>query len=206
MCFRIRGAHMRFIFQTLIICAVSFTGFVANTKTTEGNRILNQAILANDVGAVKQTLQLKVDVNAPSEQGVYAIHAAAQPNVKEEILALLLSAGADPNVRDFNGQSALHISVKGKSLNKIKFLVSGGAQINERNRTGYPALLIAVLRFDPSAAMVRTLLDLGADQNIVHLNHTPLQFAQAMLNYFKTHSPENALAISEAEKIVAMLL
>ncbi len=174
--------------------------------TTEGNRILNQAILLNDTSAVEQTLQLRVDINAPAFNGIYAVHAAATPGVKDKILEIVLAKGANPNVHDYRGRTPLHIVSKTGSATKVKMLFNHGADLDLRDYNGYTPLMIAVLRFDPNPPLVKMLLDSGADKNIINLGRfTALDFATGMRDYFKKHSSENAEPYKDLDKIIAML-
>ncbi len=219
----------------VLLIIILLTSLTAQAATTEGNRVLNQAILSNDTSAVKQTLQLQVDINAPSFNGLYAIHAAATPAVKDEILSILLENGANPNISNKYGQTALHIAVLANSTNKVKLLLNANAQtdgalnlavsqrefdpvemtqiilsskntdVNGRDRKGYTSLILAVLRFNPSLETVDLLLAAGADKELIHLNYKALDFAQGILNFYKKRSDSSLEVISEVQKIVERL-
>ncbi len=97
------------------------------TASLEGQRILIQAIIANDVSTVKQTLHHRFDINEKSGQGHYVIHMATRKEVKDEILELILKAGARPDVKNREGQTPLHLAVLGDSPKKVLLLLKANA-------------------------------------------------------------------------------
>ena len=79
------------------------------------------------------------------------------------IVALLLEKGANPNVADAEGKSALRHALH-EHPEVAKALLEGGADANERDGDGNRLLMNAVIGGD--AATVRLLLDGGADPSI----------------------------------------
>lgn len=77
-------------------------------------------------------------------------------------LNYLLSKGANANLKDGRGETALLIAARLGRAELIDVLVvKGGANVNLANASGETPLIVAVQRRDQ--AMVHTLLDLGAD-------------------------------------------
>lgn len=76
-------------------------------------------------------------------------------------LNYLLSKGADANLRDDKGESAILLAARLGRREMIDTLVKGGGNVNLANASGETPLIVAVQRRD--GAMVRDLLDLGAD-------------------------------------------
>ena len=76
-------------------------------------------------------------------------------------LTYLLQKGANPDLRNGKGETALLIAASLGRGDLIDLLIKGGANPNLGNSSGETALIRAVQRRDLS--MVRALLDLGAD-------------------------------------------
>ncbi len=57
---------------------------------------------------------------------------------------ILLMAGADPNIRDEDGNTPLHLAAKYGHLGIVKDLVRYGADINAENLSGYTPLALAI--------------------------------------------------------------
>ena len=76
-------------------------------------------------------------------------------------LNYLLQKGANPDLRNFRGETGLLLAATLGRADLIDILIKNGANPNLGNSSGETALIRAVQRRDQS--MVRTLLDLGAD-------------------------------------------
>ena len=77
-----------------------------------------------------------------------------------ESVRLLLAKGADPNLRNEAGATALMWAVN--DLEKTRLLLAHGADVNAHSNDGRTPLLIAAGQFD-STAVVKLLLDRGAN-------------------------------------------
>lgn len=76
-------------------------------------------------------------------------------------LRFLLQKGADPNLRDKDGNTPLMLAVSGGFGDMVSPLVAARVNVNQGNDSGETPLIRAVQRRDP--AMVRELLAAGAD-------------------------------------------
>jgi len=97
-----------------------------------------------------------------------------------DIAKLLLDAGANPNARSYNDNTALINAVScGLPTDRAKalqLLVKAGANVNQANHDGLTALAYAILKKDVAAATL--LLDAGADPNLAdNAGLTPLHRA-----------------------------
>lgn len=75
----------------------------------------------------------------------------------------LLQGGADPNIRDSHGYTALHWAARHRQLRMVQRLIAHGADVNARTKSGLTVLMMAVP--GGSAAVVKLLMGHGADVN-----------------------------------------
>jgi ankyrin repeat protein len=80
-----------------------------------------------------------------------------------ESVSLLLEKGADPNVRNDSGATALMWATD--DAEKTRLLLERGAEVNAKSENGRTPLLIAADRFG-SAPVVKLLLEKGADPSV----------------------------------------
>jgi ankyrin repeat protein len=124
-----------------------------------------KAVRDRDGGKVQEML----DRNAATlintrdfSSGERAIHIVTRERDRNW-LAFMLGKGADPNAKDGQGQTALHIAASIGFLDGAQLLMLRKAQIDPTNNAGETPLILAVQRRD--MAMVRFLLTEGADPN-----------------------------------------
>ena len=86
-----------------------------------------------------------VDVNALDASGRTPLMLAADNEsfVPDEVMELLLSKGAQIDLQDPQGNTALILSVKAGSLSGVEFLLSKSASVNLKNNEGQTALKLA---------------------------------------------------------------
>jgi ankyrin repeat protein len=100
----------------------------------------------------------------------------AVKSVKKDALRALLKQGADVNVAEADGATALHWASYRDDLESADLLIRAGARVNAVNDLGATPLWTASL--NGSAAMVRRLLEAGANPNLALLRgETPLMVA-----------------------------
>ena len=91
-----------------------------------------------------------------------AIADAAEQHDKASIRALL-QTGADVNLAQVDGTTALHWAAYNDDAETAALLVKAGANVNAKNRYGVPPLAEACT--NGNAAIVKLLLEAGADPN-----------------------------------------
>ncbi len=74
------------------------------------NSQLTDAAKQNDLDGVIQALKQKADPDIRDSSGLAAIHYACQ-HQNQQILRLLLQAGADPNLQTSDGHSPLELTL-----------------------------------------------------------------------------------------------
>ena len=121
-------------------------------------------------------------------------------NGSTAIIELLLSSGANPNIKNINGHSSqkaaefkgnkdklalfakfkgigsIHNAAEHGVLDKIRSLIEQGTDVNSLNENGFAALQIAT--WSEQLEAVKLLIELGADVNLATKNNiTPLHYA-----------------------------
>ena len=99
-----------------------------------------------------------------------------------EKIALFLEAGADPNTRNRNGDTPLHIVARGGARADVvaDALLAAAADVNARNHEGWTPLHNAARARGGDTTLLRLLLQAGADVDArTQLGETPLHLATA---------------------------
>ena len=123
-------------------------------------------------------LLLKANAN-PNQENAFALMIAAEQGYPD-IVQQLLEYGADPNIRDNNGRTAIHYTgimmlngteipqpsekIMSHKLEILQLLIVRGINVNIKDRNGITALMIASIGGFTEA--VKLLLQAGADPNI----------------------------------------
>ncbi len=100
------------------------------------------------------------DLNAPRVHGLTPLMRAALAG-RPALVAELLARGADPQVRNDDGNNALWLACVADSGDAVRRLVAAGIDIDNRNLVGATVLMYCASAGKP--AMLRLLLALGAD-------------------------------------------
>ena len=139
-------------------------GADAKIAKTDGTTSLQVAVNGH---CSKETLQALiqhgVDVNAVNNNGQTALLSACYTS-QDASVKLLLTNGADPNVRDAKGCTSLHAAVHGRCTHEIIQEITRKSFVNATNIDNQTALLLACSfrQYDS----VKTLLEAEFDPNI----------------------------------------
>ena len=131
--------------------------------TYAGNSLLVYAAGEKDPRLLQMLLAAGADVNAPSQDGYYALGRAAALG-RADYVRMLLAAGADVNTTDVNGDTALLNAAWSKNPESLQLLLAAGVQVNIVNKKGETALMRAA--FVGNAPHVAALLAAGADKTL----------------------------------------
>ena len=149
----------------------SYLGFtivhlLAEASPTLENLRVIEAVLATDGGRA----QINTKAEAPRKKGLTALMLASN-QLNLPAMAALLKNGADPNLQDEYGQSALHhvgkrfsASIEGKSKQAVELLIEANINVHLKNKKGQTAAQMMTAR-----APLGSLMEL--------LAHAPLDVA-----------------------------
>jgi len=127
------------------------------------------------------------DINDPGDMGwPMLVYACRGDNGEhpDEVLRLL-ALGADIDVRNYKGKTALHYAAKAGFFTVINLLIEKGATVDALDKNGETALFEAIRSTikdgEKQRAAIEVLLAKGADPNLKNRKGlTPLQVAQRM--------------------------
>lgn len=125
-------------------------------KSRRAEAMLIKAICKGEVGNAKRLIDAGADVEVLNERGWPALYLAAFHG-HGDIVAALLRAGANPNTREPEGQTALIAATR---ATVTRLLLEAGVDANAADDKGLTALDCAITAAD--AEQVRLLLSHGA--------------------------------------------
>jgi ankyrin repeat protein len=153
----------RFTFITALFLAVGFVGCFP-AKPIKDRADLVVAIGNGDLPKVKRLVEKGCDFNSPDTTGFHLTPLMWAISCRQrEVLAYLLQKGANPNAKNSDGETALHVAIYGRDRNAdvVALLISHGADVNAKDRRGCSVLTCA--KADPPAPqLVDILLKAGA--------------------------------------------
>ncbi len=135
--------------------------YAQSNLSPEGLMPLHLAIVNGSLDAIRALLSggVEVDVRLPSGQTplMYALTVSALERART--VTILLEHGADPNLQNNAGNTALHQAARWNRLSSISTLIEYGASLDLQNNAGKTVLDVAV-----SPQVVELLRGLDAGQ------------------------------------------
>ncbi|CAH1786443.1 unnamed protein product [Owenia fusiformis] len=129
------------------------------SRMINGSTLLHTAAYFGQVPAVKDLLQLRLDVNLSDYKGATPLHRAR--NV--DIMRILLDAGALTNADDTEGNTALHVKCYGETgepseVQAVELLIACGASLILRNNRSLMPIHCAAMqgRIDLIKSMMKS--------------------------------------------------
>jgi len=132
-----------------------------------------------DLEAVRELLRAGADVNAAQNDGMSALHWAAQ-NDDAPVIEVLLYAGANTAATTrLGGYAPLHLAGRAGNASALDALLTGGADADAFTTTGVTALHFASASGRGDAVEILLLHGAAIDAGTTNEAHTPLVWATA---------------------------
>lgn len=115
--------------------------------------------------AVKNAIASGKNANEKDKDGKTALMYAAESNGDEEVLGVLIKAGANVSARNNKGNVALHFAAVNKNCNPkiIDTILNAGSLVDVRNNEGLTPLMRAVHTKFNNSMNINALTSSGAD-------------------------------------------
>ncbi len=165
-------------FAGALLLALSYGG-AAWAQTTGDLDEFFRSVTDGRTEIVREGLRQNPDwANAELFMGIRPVYRAAVLN-REDIVALLLEAGADVNARTDRGTHALHAAAQHGYDPILQRLLAAGAEVDAANDEGQTPLFLAIRNGHEGSA--EALLAKGANVAVVDVHgRTPLHYAAGM--------------------------
>lgn len=102
------------------------------------------------------------NINGQNSDGHTALHIAAMDPSAYDKIQTLISANADPNIQDNQGNTALHYACIYANVNILRLLITN-SNINIQNNNGCTPLHLVTTCSPISNDAIQLLIDCGAD-------------------------------------------
>ena len=168
---------------------------------------LSNAVKYGNIALIKLLIEKGAGIDHPVYPPLFW---AAKP----EVAAVLIEAGADPNARNKNGQTAIHLTTSSWAPNAatVELLIEHGADVNAKDRSGSTPLHRAIQRGISNGDLktAKALVDAGAEIDAKDKDgNTPLSAARDELESNRENlfsDPDNvAKQTAAAEAAIAFL-
>ncbi len=123
----------------IIVLAVFFLS-IYGTASADDSSIFVEKAMQNKLKEVEQLIEKGVNVNSRNnDDGNTGLHWASSYGFTE-MAKLLVSHGADVNLKNMEGNSPLHWAAGQGNTEIVKILVSKGANINAKGKSNWTPL------------------------------------------------------------------
>lgn len=138
-------------------------GFDINHKNEAGMTPLWQ-IMRSSEKLIDAFLANGADVNVVNNFGRSLLfNFVFDKDENSALLQKLINAGADINLQDCYGNTALSVAAEKNKTSLVKVLLEAGADVEIKSKRGYTALINAAMNEDDNPEVVKMLLEAGAN-------------------------------------------
>lgn len=134
-----------------------------------GNLPLMIAVIRNNSEMIEHLIERGAKVDEQNESEKTALMLAAFYG-KLHLVKILRQYDASYKIRDNSGMSAIHYAIDGGNCDTIEYMVTDGANINERDTTNGWTPLLRASSLNAKADVARVLIKYDADMNIADNN------------------------------------
>lgn len=162
----------KIIFSSLCIIS-TLLSFACQTLPTEEEKVsVTELIKQGKIQEAKDCFISKYDINEIDEEGNTPLHLAAKINDPTLVLFFLCN-GSDPDLKNYNSQTPLHVAIENGSTESASQLVNFGCNIFARDGSGLTAMDSAFSQSDEYYDIFITtktgeLRDSEKEKTIVH--------------------------------------
>ena len=125
-------------FEIIALAGLIIFSGCASSKP-ESKLTPQQLIMQNRIAEAKQEFVMPTDINAADESGNTVLHIAARID-DEELVTYFIFKGADPELKNFDGDTPLHVAIKNNSRKAAKALSAVSSTLFSRDSEGVTAL------------------------------------------------------------------
>ncbi len=118
---------------------ISISGCASNPPTSESKLTPHQLIRQNRIDEAKQEFMMPSEINSADEDGNTVLHLAAQID-DPDLVSYFIIKGADPELKNYEGDTPLHVAIKCNSVNAAKALMELSNTLFSRDAEGITAL------------------------------------------------------------------
>lgn len=129
--------------KKIALLLVSTILIFASCKTTEQKKTPQEMLREGLIESAKGEFTFSSDIHAVDNEGNTVLHVAAEID-NAELIDYFIARGADPDVKNSNGDTALLVAIKKDSFNVVKKLATIKGGIFAKDSEGIPAIEVAL--------------------------------------------------------------